>query len=139
VYTGHCLCGGIQFRITSELAPIEVCHCQQCRRAQGTPIATNSPIRSDAFVLIDGQDLLAEYESSPGKKRVFCRRCGSPIYSSRLSKPGVLRIRVGLINEPVAARPIAQFHLADKCSWWPVSDSLPQFSGAYLPHSEPQK
>jgi hypothetical protein len=139
VYTGSCLCGGIQFRIAGELAPIEVCHCQQCRKAQGTPIATNSPIQADTFTIIAGRELLAEYESSPGKKRVFCRRCGSPIYSSRASLPGVLRIRVGLVDEPVSARPIAHAFVADQCSWWPVGDSLPQFPRAYAPRGTSEK
>jgi hypothetical protein len=138
VYTGSCLCGGIQFRVATELAPIEVCHCQKCRRAQGTPFATNSPINSDAFLLISGESLLAEFESSPGKKRVFCRRCGSPIYSSRASLPGVLRIRVGLVDDPVSARPSAHAYVSEKCSWWPISDSLAQFPAAYVTQSPPK-
>ena len=133
MHTGSCLCGGIQFRIDSELAPIEVCHCRQCRRAQGTPFATNSPVKAPAFRFIRGADLLAEYESSPGKKRAFCQRCGSPIYSSRASLPGVLRIRVGLIDDPVAAKPVAHAHVASICNWWPITDALPQFSAAYEP------
>ena len=59
MYAGSCLCGGIRFRIESELAPIELCHCQQCRKAQGAAFAANSPIRSEAFVLVSGEDLLA--------------------------------------------------------------------------------
>jgi len=132
VYTGSCLCGGIQFRIATELAPIEVCHCGQCRKAQGTAFATNSPISTTAFLLLRGDGLLAEYESSPGKRRVFCKRCGSPIYSTRSALPGVLRIRVGLIDGPVAAKPVAHIHVASKCNWWPISDSLPQFPAAYV-------
>jgi len=135
MYTGSCLCGGIQFQIATELAPVEVCHCRKCRKAQGTPFATNSPIKSDAFLLIGGETLLAEYESSPGKKRAFCRRCGSPIYSSRASLPGLLRIRVGLIDDPVSARPIAHAYVSEKCNWWTISDSLPQFPAAYVAES----
>ena len=139
MYTGSCLCGGIQFRIAMELAPIEVCHCRQCRKAQGTPFATNSPIEAQAFTLIAGKELLAEYQSSPGKKRVFCKRCGAPIYSARAALPGVLRIRVGLVDEPVSARPIAHAFVADQCSWWPISDSLAQFPQAYVPQGTLRK
>lgn len=131
MYTGSCLCGGIQFRIDAELAPIEICHCRQCRKAQGAPFATNSPIKSTALLLVRGEDLLNEYESSPGKKRVFCGRCGSPIYSTRASLPGVLRIRMGLIDGAVSARPIAHAYVASQCDWWPITDSLPQFEQAY--------
>lgn len=133
MYTGNCLCGGIRFRIDSQLEPIQICHCQQCRKAQGTAFASNSPIRSDAFSLLQGSDLLAEYESSPGKKRVFCKRCGSPIYSARASLPGILRIRVGLLDGALATRPSAHIFVASQCNWWPITDSLPQFAGAYEP------
>ena len=125
------MCGGVQFRIASELAPVEVCHCRQCRKAQGGPFATNSPIQANAFELVRGEDLLAHFESSPGKERVFCKKCASPIYSSRASLPGVLRIRVGLIDGDVAARPIAHAYVASKCTWWPITDSLPQYAEAY--------
>ncbi len=127
MYTGSCLCGGIQFSIDSELEPIQVCHCSQCRKAQGTPFATNTPVSTTAFHLLSGAELITVFESSPGKQRAFCSRCGSPIYSKRDSLPGVLRIRVGLINEPVSVKPEAHFHTGSKANWWAIEDDLPQF------------
>lgn len=103
-YTGNCLCGGVQFKIQGPLAPIQICHCSQCRKAQGAPIATNTPVSIAAFELTNGQDLLSEFESSPGKVRVFCSRCGSPVFSRKDTTPGILRIRAGLINEPLEVR-----------------------------------
>lgn len=132
-YTANCLCGGVRFRISGELAPIQVCHCEQCRKAQGAPLATNIPIARADFHLDRGAELLTEYESSPGKKRVFCSRCGSPVYSRRDAQPDALRIRAGLINEPLTVRPVAHFHTAHKANWWTIADDLPQFAQAYLP------
>ena len=127
MHTGSCLCGGIRFRIEGALEPIQVCHCSQCRKAQGTPFASNTPVSEAAFHLDSGAAQLTEFDSSPGKKRVFCGRCGSPIYSRRDSLPGVLRIRAGLLDEPVSAEPVAHFYVASKCSWWPIGDDLQQF------------
>ncbi len=127
MYTGNCLCGGVWFRIESELEPISVCHCSQCRKAQGTPFATNSPISAAGFHLESGAELLTVFEATPGKQRVFCSRCGSPIYSKRDSLPGVMRVRVGLINEAVSVRPEAHYHVASKANWWSIEDGLPQF------------
>jgi hypothetical protein len=134
-YTGSCLCGGVRFSIAGELAPIQICHCAQCRKAQGAPVATNTPVSVAAFRLIAGKELLTEYESSPGKKRVFCSRCGSPIYSCRESLPGVLRIRAGLLNEPLDVRPDAHFHTASKCNWWDINDDLPRYLDSHVPES----
>jgi hypothetical protein len=44
MYTGSCLCGGVAYEIDGELEPIQVCHCSQCRKAQGTAIVTNIPV-----------------------------------------------------------------------------------------------
>lgn len=134
--TGSCLCGGIRFRITAALAPIQVCHCMQCRKAQGAPFATNTPVSAQDFELLAGAELLKAFESSPGKQRVFCSHCGSPIYSSKDTLPDVLRIRAGLINEPLSVRPVAHFHVASKANWWSLDDDLPQYPGAYLPPTD---
>lgn len=138
MYTGSCLCGGVRFRIDAELAPIQICHCSQCRKAQGVPFASNIPVDSAAFHFISGSELLTEFESSPGKKRCFCRVCGSPVYSHKDTLPGVLRIRAGLINEAIAARPVAHFHVASKCNWWSIDDGLPQYAES-LPPSATRK
>ena len=127
LYTGSCLCGGVQYALTGELGPIDVCYCQMCRKAQGGPLATNAPVAVSAFKVTGGAELLTAYESSPAEHRHFCSRCGSPIYSNRADRPNVVRIRVGTINEPLNVRPAAHYYVASKCSWWGISDDLPRF------------
>lgn len=130
---GSCLCGGVSYRIKAPLEPIQICHCSQCRKAQGTPLVTNTPVQEKDFELLSGAELLKGFESTPGKQRVFCSNCGSPVYSKNIKAPGVVRIRAGLIDEPVTATLGAHFHVASKCSWWPIRDDLPRFPEAYLP------
>lgn len=127
MYTGHCQCGGVRFQIHGELEPIQICHCSQCRRAQGGPFATNIPVQESAFALLSGAELLKSFESSPGKHRVFCSHCGSPLYSTKDGLPGVLRIRAGLLSEPLATRPGAHIYVGSKTNWWSINDDLPQF------------
>lgn len=132
-HTGGCLCGGVRFRIAGEVPAIQVCHCGQCRRAQGGPFATNIPIDGNRFTLTAGGDLLTDFESSPGKHRVFCRRCGSPVYSARDSLPGVVRVRAGLMDEPFHAPIGLHFHTASKAGWWTIADDAPQFEAGHSP------
>jgi hypothetical protein len=127
LYTGSCLCGGIRLQLTAELGPIDVCYCQMCRKAQGGPLATNASVEASAIRVTEGQELLTAYESSPGERRLFCSRCGSPIYSERTDRPQIVRVRVGTINEPLNARPTAHYYTASKCNWWEIEDNLPQF------------
>jgi len=117
--TGSCLCGGIRFQITQALALVQICHCQQCRKAQGTPFASNIPVDRSAFEWLAGEELLQGYESSPGKSRHFCQRCGSPVFSARSSLPGVMRVRAGLLDEPLEAHVGSESHVDTRCTWWP--------------------
>jgi hypothetical protein len=135
MHKGQCLCGGVRFAITGELAPIQICYCKQCQRAQGAVLATNIPVAVTAFQFEAGRDLLRAFESSPGKERSFCSRCGSPIFSRRDSLPGVLRVRAGLLDAPIDTRPIAHFHTSAKPDWWMICDGLPQFPESYAPES----
>lgn len=128
-HIGACLCGGVRFAIAGPLAPIQVCHCSQCRRAQGSAFAANIPLARAAFTLLAGAELLTDYEATPGKHRVFCGRCGAPVYSHRDGLPDTLRVRAGLLDPPVASRPAFQFHVASRADWWPLDVTLPAFDG----------
>jgi hypothetical protein len=130
MYTGSCLCGGVRFTVKGELAPIQLCYCTQCRKAQGTPFASNTPVSTAAFNLESGAELLQSFESSPGKQRVFCGRCGSPLYSRKDSLPDVLRLRAGLLDQPLPVKPVSHAYVASKPNWWSIQDELPQFAAA---------
>ena len=136
MYTGSCLCGSVSYEISGELQPIQICHCQMCRTAQGSAFATNTPVSSKSFRIVSGQSEIKEYESSPGKYRAFCGKCGSPIYSRRDDAPEGVRIRAGLLNEAVPMKPIAHFYTASKANWWEINDSLPKFPEAYVPREK---
>jgi hypothetical protein len=129
-FTGACLCGAVRFRIHSALAPIQICHCPQCGKAQGGPFATNIPVARSAFEIVGGLDQLRRYESTPGKFRHFCGRCGSPIYSSREALPLLVRVRAGLIDGPLPVRPQSQAFVEAKANWWTIDDRLPAFPRA---------
>jgi hypothetical protein len=55
---GSCLCGGVQYEYDGTLGPIVMCHCSQCRRAQGSAHATNSPVEAAHFRFVAGRALV---------------------------------------------------------------------------------
>ena len=123
---GRCLCGGIQYTIDGEVGPIDFCHCTYCRRASGSAFASNAAIRSEDFRFRAGEELLAEYESTPDKLRSFCSRCGSPIYARHRKAPQILRIRVGTLTSDPGSRPGGHYDVASKAPWFDISDDLPR-------------
>ena len=127
VLKGSCLCNGIQYEVRSELGAIMQCHCQKCRKANGTAFATNAAIPTEAFVFIAGQALVGEFESTPGVFRTFCTKCASPLYSRRPSQPELLRLRIGTLDTPIEKRPSMHIYAASKAEWDSINDDVPQY------------
>jgi hypothetical protein len=133
---GGCLCGGIRFRVTGKLGPVAYCHCKMCQRASGSAFAANASVRARYFQLTSGDDLVSEYESSPGKHRAFCRRCGSPIYSRLDAEPDVRRLRLGTLDADPERRAFAHFWVDAKAPWYGIEDALPRYAEGVIPESE---
>lgn len=128
--TGGCLCGGVRYEVDGPLAPVQLCHCGQCRKAQGGAFGANVPVAAAAFRLTAGEDLLREFRASPGKRRVFCATCGSPLFSQRDAAPEALRLRAGTLDGDGAGL-VVGFHIqaASKAAWWPIDDGRPAHAG----------
>ena len=128
--SGSCLCGGISYTYQGKLNEIAHCHCQQCRKAQGGAFATNAVIDETLFTLADPGGLLNRYRSSTDKVRAFCSACGSPIYSSRTSIPGTLRLRIGTLDNPIPQRASYHAFYQSKAEWFEANDAIKKFPGA---------
>jgi hypothetical protein len=125
--TGRCLCGATRFHINGRVGAVGYCHCGQCRRASGTAFASNANVARANIEFLSGLDEVTEYESSPGKFRAFCSRCGSPVYSRSTADPDNLRIRLGLLDQDPGRRALAHLWVSSKAPWFDISDQLPQF------------
>jgi hypothetical protein len=133
--SGSCLCDSIRFRIRGELGPVGYCHCSMCRKANGSAFSTNGIVRRRDFSFMRGDELIQEYESSPGRFRAFCSRCGSPIYSRVDAQPEALRVRLGTLDCDPGRRPAGHVWVGSKAPWHTISDDLPQFEKGLGPPS----
>ncbi|MBC7500245.1 MAG: GFA family protein [Herminiimonas sp.] len=125
--SGSCLCKNVQYEYTGEVGYITVCHCSDCRKTQGTVSVVAAPVDVAQLRWISGQQDIAEFESSPGKKRAFCRQCGAPLYSRRDDLPGIVRLRMGSIDTPHDLRPAAHIFVNDLPPWADLDDDWPRF------------
>ncbi|MGB7479895.1 MAG: GFA family protein [Burkholderiaceae bacterium] len=126
---GSCLCGGVRYEYGGEFGTVTVCHCATCRKAQGTSNVIAAPADARQLRWRGDPSLIAEYESSPGKKRAFCRRCGTPLYSRRDDAPDVLRLRMGTIDSAVATVPVAHIFATEVPPWAALDDDWPRYAG----------
>jgi hypothetical protein len=123
-----CLCGGVTYEAEGPLMLMARCHCVQCRKASGAEFATNGSVSTEKFRVTKGRELLARYESSPGKRRVFCSRGGSPLFKEDDKNPDQVRLRLGTVDSGIDEKPLAHVFVSEKPDWSDILDDTPQFA-----------
>ncbi len=133
---GSCLCGSIRYRTDEVVGPLGHCHCQMCGAAFSSVVAADQT----TFRWEEGRELLSTFESSPGKWRWFCSRCGSQLISTRGSaadaSPDSVLLRAGCIDSGYETPGVAHCWVESKARWHEITDELPQFERGF-PGSPP--
>ncbi|SIT58524.1 Glutathione-dependent formaldehyde-activating GFA [Mesorhizobium prunaredense] len=83
--TGRCLCGGVRYEITGEVAQPIACHCTPGARTSGN-FAVMAGCKS-ADLRLPPSDTLNWYQSSESVQRGFCSHCGGNLFWK--AAPGV--------------------------------------------------
>ena len=135
---GSCLCAKVQVEISGEITDIIHCHCSRCRKNSGTAYATNGFINREEFSIRKGEDALQYFQASETTKRYFCARCASPIYSANSKDPNRFRIRLGIIDSDISARPMSHNFVDSKANWEDLDADLPRYS-QYEPARQPSR
>lgn len=129
--TGSCLCGSVAFEADAPPGPITFCHCNKCRKASGTAFAANMSVPRSALRWIRGEDVLRGYESSSGKVRRFCGRCGSPMTAERPADPAApVRVRLGTLDTPIETpRYAGHIWRSEAADWYDPKRPVPEWPG----------
>lgn len=122
---GSCLCGTVGYEITGSLGVTGHCHCSICRKSHGAAFATWAGVNPDQFRWTSGADFVERYQSSPGRERCFCRKCGSPLVATHYGK--VTEVVLGTVDGDPGVRPGEHIFVGSKAPWNEIADALPQF------------
>ena len=121
-----CVCGEVRFEVSGSLSGASHCHCSMCRKAHGAAFGTYAAARATDFRIVSGEDRITRYRSSGGVVRTFCARCGSTLQWLRESKPEIVDIALGVLDDDPGVRPAAHIYVASKAPWHEITDRLPQ-------------
>jgi hypothetical protein len=133
---GRCLCGAVRYAVTPPTLACSHCHCRSCRRWQGAALATWASLPRAQLALLAGADALRRYESSPGVRRAFCGRCGSPLFYEGDDEPGVVYVTVGTLEGALDRAPARHVSYEERLPWMEPGDGLPRFRGKTEPFGE---
>lgn len=126
--TGACLCGEIKYELTQPLGRTAVCHCKNCQRAAGSAFSTVATVAKADLKFVSGTPKLytdSDTKSGNSVERYFCANCGSPIYSAVDSRPDMVFLKTGTMDDTSHFSP--QFHVwcDSKQNWVTLDDGVP--------------
>ena len=116
--TGGCQCGAVTYEAKGDPAMVIQCHCLNCQKSSG---AGHVPIAAypEPQVTLKGKTKGYTYTADSGAKAVsnFCPKCGSNIFGSTASFPGLLAIRLGTMDESSGLQPQMDVYMKRLRSW----------------------
>jgi hypothetical protein len=126
---GACLCGGVRFEVAGPLDRVAHCHCTMCQRAHGAAFATWAAVPQERVRITAGGADVTHYRSSEIGTRSFCRTCGSSMFCTLDTHPGVIDVALGCLSPDHGAVPRVHVFWDDRAHWLELTDRLPRLGG----------
>lgn len=76
-HTGSCYCGAVEIETTGDPLDMGYCHCANCRKYSGAPVAAFTLWKSDQVKVAKGAASLGKFKSSDISDRWYCPKCGA--------------------------------------------------------------
>jgi len=126
--TGQCYCGAISLESSEHPSDVVYCHCNDCRRVSGAPVAAYAAFGTAAvsFTPREGKSVSV----NPGAVRYFCDECGSQLASRYDYLPGKIYIAVGVIDRVESLVPTSHAHNHNRLPWLRIDDNLQCFGSS---------
>jgi hypothetical protein len=128
--TGGCLCGAVRYRSDADPIVTRACWCRVCQYV-GAGSGTVNACFARSAVSIEGglSDFENVADSGNRMHRRFCPACGTHLFSEAESRPHLIFIRVGTLDDPGIAKPSVTIWTAQAPLWACIDSALPSFEG----------
>ncbi|CAK9782639.1 hypothetical protein CC85DRAFT_300874 [Cutaneotrichosporon oleaginosum] len=102
VQTGRCNCGAIGYELDEDVNQATICYCKTCQRSSSSH-SLNFRVELDSIRVTRGEPKAWDSNVSGSGmpiRRVFCRECGTNLWSEPSSFEGKAFVRVGTLDNP---------------------------------------
>ena len=99
--TAACSCGQLRLTIEGEPARVSMCHCLACQRRTGAVSSNQARFKAEQ-VAIAGESTVWKRKAESGSvvSFHFCPTCGSTVYWTSESFPGLVVVAIGNFADP---------------------------------------
>lgn len=128
--TGGCLCKAVRYRVTAPPIVTRVCWCRLCQYL-GAGSGTVNVCFPTSALEIEGEtrDHRSIADSGNVMHRSFCPACGTPLFSGAESRPHLIFVRAGTLDDPEVARPAMTIWTSAAPRWACIDPDLPNVPG----------
>lgn len=120
---GGCLCGAVRFKAEGEPLNVRICHCRNCQKAMGSPFFARALFPQTALS-VEGET--GRYPSSENVDRVFCKQCGTRLFSWRRNGTAA-GVALATFDDRNVFSPTEHIWVQEKPDWLKLDDGLPQY------------
>ena len=116
---GRCGCGTVRYQINAARPPVVyACHCTDCQTQSGSAFALQMPV-FEAMISVTGELISGErMQPSGAVGTIFsCPKCLVRIYSKNSTRPGLLTVRAGTLDDSAAIVPKFHLWMGSKQPW----------------------
>lgn len=128
--TGSCYCGKIHFELNNKPKLVVNCHCNDCKKRNGTVFSTYIAVSENDLLLSKGENALKQYEAENIGIKYFCSECGSPVYNKNFRFPGLSLLFYGAFTKPTDFEPNFNVFCSTKHTWVDDIKNIQSFQGA---------
>ena len=124
--TGGCFCGAVRYTADADPIATRVCWCRDCQYLAAGSATVNRVFPADAGTVTGPlRDAVRDADSGTRMQRRFCERCGTPVTSAAESRPHLLILRAGTLDDAEQAKPALTIWTDSAPSWACISDDVP--------------
>jgi hypothetical protein len=111
---------------------VHCCHCLNCQRQTGSAFVVNLLIEADSVEVLAGTPQAVDAPRDDGSvQRVHrCPDCQVAMFS-QYSRPEVLFVRAGTVDDPRAITPDVHIFTRSKVAWVTLPEDAPAFEVYY--------
>jgi len=127
---GGCLCRKVRFEISAAPIAMRLCWCRDCQYLAAGSATVNVVFPAEA-VRVSGElrDYVSKADSGNEMHRRFCPECGTPVFSAAASRPHLLIVRNGALDDTALLKPGATIWTESAPDWAWIDEALPQHAG----------
>ena len=125
--TGSCYYGKIHFELSNNPKLVVNCHCDDCKKRNGSAFSTYIAVSENDFHLSQGENVIKQFEAENIGIKYFCTECGSPVYNNNFRLPGLSLILYGALTNPAAFKPKFNVFCSTKHTWVDYINNIPSF------------